>query len=775
MAIILSIFIALVISICFLLDHSRRQALKNSRKQLREDCGTIEEAAPLENGSPVGYDLHQEPSRPKSSSNTNPLLINGSAKRLSTHSLNDFNPNIDNGSEIFPLLPIIAPSLTSINHECTKEQSHICDSSIIDHLPPPPEDLLLDSPRQSAIGYLDDNESETSTVSIPPPVGFTDADVFTKSTSIIKTELQIKSPSHESRLLAGTCAALPSNCNSLRSLPKIDNSKRLNNEFCPEISTVSHDNNLLLNSVSVQTNDLKETSDKKSRADNAGHVSMRSPNFEISDIYATTDDISNITAIDPEELKNSKWYDVRKMPLKDATHEGIANEKYNNFLREKVLEMETIDLRNGAVRALECKNDRVQNAKRGKLVVLNSPDENSTEPESGGVELDISQSKCHLTGKSDRNKKDKLSTEVSPTENIVHSNTGANAVISNGSIRTKWNGSKKLDDVTVKTDEKEEYAACTSSFESDSALQPTYDGISKQVFAVPKHRCGMGHNHKCACIPLRTGSSSFICSCLENAKYKSSRCCMEKCPDEPRSIGLPYSSQRSSNWRGLATELPRRKKYIPSGIKRASSLEHIEQNPDKFANFRKDCTYDSKDPACNDKIEKTSRFTAPRSNTLPNLQSKLKKNRAGNSGSRTLDRVHWASGTSSRQDAKLMPVIVHTTRNRQVPRFEKSTDRLDDKVKSSNQNDSFQINRSEDSDSSDRSGSTEGHSISLPTTPIEMRRKRNGHHRLSPISENTSKKSSTQEHKSWPKRSPRFRIQVVESIHYDKKKRANEV
>ena len=775
LAIILSIFIALVISICFLLDHSRRQARMRSRKQPREECGGAEDSPPMENGSPVGYDLPLEPpSRPKSSVSL--PIANGNAKRLSTRSLDDFNHNTAGGGEFFPLLPVVAHSLNSIHRESSREISHV-HSSLIDHLPPPPEELLLDSPRQDMAGYLDDNESEASTVSIPPPVGFADADVVNKSTPDMKAELQIKSPSPGSNSAASNYRTLPNSHKSFR--PKVENAQRLNNEFCSEISAVSHDHNLLHNSVSVQTNDLRENSDKRSRSDNAGHVSMKSPFLEVSDTYATTDDISKIAAIDLRELSLTEMYDMRRIPPKSTTNEKFANEQRIVSLTDRLSDENTIDLTNEALKALACKHDSDQSAKKGKLVVIKSSKEKSGEKESGYVKLDTSESKSGLIGKYHATEKETLLSEFlpanSPNEGNAFDDSRIKGVQVNGSIGAKWSSNRPLGESLMKTDEKADHMASVSSVDSDSSVLPRYDEVSNQIFAVPKHRCGMGHTHKCFCIPLRTGSSSFICSCLENAKYKSSKCCVENCPEEVKSTGVPYSSQRTSNWRGLATDLPKRKTYNGSSIKRSSSLEHIDHIPSKFADVKKSHKDEDKDIICTDKIEKSSRFSDGRSSTLPHLQSKLKKGNATCSGSKTLDRVHWASAPSARQDPKLIPVIVHTTRNKQVPRFEKSTDRLSDRVKSIIHSDTFRSNRSDDSDSSDRSGSTEGRSISLPTTPVEKRRKKNGHHRLSPISENATKKPSTQEHKPWPKRSPRFRIQVVESVHYDKRKRANEV
>ena len=776
LAIILSIFIALVISICFILDHSRRQSRGESSKQLQDDSDGIEGATPMENGSPVGYDLNEEQRRPKSRSSANPLIANGSAKRLSAHSLNEVNHNTDHGSEIFPLLPV-RTRREDIDNEEINEAKHSCLSSIVDHLPPPPEELLQESPRQDTGGYLDDNESETSTVSIPPPVGFTDADILDRSNTTTSPELQVKSTSLEFCSVPQRYSSLPISCKGLRSLPKIDNSKRLNNSFYPEMSTTLHENNLLHNSVSVQTTDMRENSDRKSRTENAGLVSMQSPSSEISDIYAKIDPTSQIAAADL--LNMADLYHMNRMPATDGLDDQFTSEKSIRAAEKRHSGVRIIDTQNETLKILASKNEPNESVKKGKLMVIKSPIQKSTDADSSRLKLDAEQSMSSLLVNRDAEQNGRLSAEVPSMirSSELHNfeSSAVNASFSNGSIKTKDNSNTSWGDSHAKPNEKGENLACASSIESDSSILPRYDPVSKQIFAVPKHRCGMGHSHKCVCVPLRTGSSSFICSCLENAKNKSSKCCMENCPDQPKSAGLPYSSQRPSNWRRIATDLPRRKNYLNRSIKRPSSLENIDQLLDRAVDVRIPCKKDESILISPERTEIGSRTNDNRSKTLPYLQSKLKKSNASSSGARTLERVRWDSDHSSRKDPKLIPVVVHTQHNKHSPRFEKCKDRLEDKGKSAVTEDIFRSNRSEDSDSSDRSGPSEGRPITIQTTPKEKRRKKNGHHRLSPISENTSKKPSTQEYKSWPKRSPRFSMQVVESIHYDKKKLANEV
>ena len=769
LAIILSIFIALVISICFILDHSRRQSRGESSKQLQDDCDCTEGATPVENGSPVGYNLNEEQRRPKSRSSANPLTANGSAKRFSAYSLNEVNHNNDNGSEIFPLLPVRTRK-EDVDHEEIKEAKHSSRSSIIDHLPPPPEELLQESPRQDTGGYLDDNESETSTVSIPPPVGFTDADILDRGSTIKSPELQVKSTSLEYCSVPQRHSSLPISCKGLRSVPKIDNSKRLNNSFYPEMSTTLHDNNLLHNSVSVQTTDMRENSDRKSRTENAGLVSMQSPCSEISDIYAKIDTTSNVAAVDL--LNMTELYHVSRMPVTNGRDDQLIDEKSIRAAEKRHSGVKIFDVAS--------KNEANENAKKGKLMIIKSPIQKSTEVDSSRLKSDREESISSLLVNHDAEQKGRFLAEIPSmirsSELYNFESATMNASFSNGSIKAKDSSNKSRGDRNSKKNEKEEHMACASSIESDSSMLPRYDPVSKQIFAVPKHRCGMGHSHKCVCVPLRTGSSSFICSCLENAKNKSSKCCMENCPDQPKSAGLPYSSQRSSNWRRIATDLPRRKNYVNRSIKRPSSLENIDQLSDRVVVDVRIPTKKDEDILISpDRTEISSSINDNRSKTLPYLQSKLKKSNANSSGARTLERVRWDSDHSSRKDPKLIPVIVHTPHNKQSPRFEKCKDRLEDKGESALNEDLFRPNRSEDSDSSDRSGPSEGRPIIIQTTPKDKRRKKNGHHRLSPISETTSKKPSTQEYKSWPKRSPRFSMQVVESIHYDKKKLANEV
>lgn len=770
----LSIFIALVISVCFVLDHCRRVKRNNSLKELQEVYGGADDASHLENGSPLGFRVQQGVARPKSRSRANSVVGNGSMKHGSIHSLDEYNHDIENGGESFPLIPLRSQSSNSINRGSSKEPSYAAHSVMIDHLPPPPEELLLDTPKEDMGGYLDDNESETSTVSIPPPIGFADAGMASRTMSNVKPELKITSPSPTSSCVSASCATgFPSN-KSLCSPPKIENSKRLNNELYCETPMTSHDSNLLHNSVSVQTNDLRDGGiDKKTRLDNTGQVSMKSPAFEISDICATVDMVSNIAAIDLEELNSKEMLSYRENSLETGQNMKKAGETLTRYPDKGGGES-----KNEGLRSLS-KND--PSTKRGRLMILKSPSE--TAEEICDYKFDTSENKSDVIYESGKLPLEELRKSY-PNGRYNEEQFIPSPVIPNGSLRSKENGKKYTENCTSiemkVSGEKSLLAGDNSSLvdsgDSDLSVAPRFDAASQQIFAVPKHRCGMGHNHSCVCIPVRTGSSSFICSCLENAKYKSTKCCMEKCPDDSNLAGLPYTSRRASNGRGLATDFLRRKTYNNNSIKKTASLENI----DKIQQRRKDARlrekYDDKDLICNDKARQNGKVHDTKSQTLPILQSKLKKSIPHTAGSKTLDRVHWGPNAGPRSDSKMIPVIVHTSRNKQTSRFEKCTgERSEDKVVSPVQKDPFRSNRSEDSDSSERSSSVEGQSISLPTTPNEKRRKKNGHARLSPISENSSRKTSTQDGKSWPKRSPRFRVQVVESVHYDKRKQSNEL
>ena len=797
LAIILALFIALVLSTCFVLDHCRRVKRRNALKELQEaESLTLNS----ENGPP--QPPHPATLRPKNRSRSNSVVTNGRPKH---NSLEEVNHNGNN--ERLPLIPLTA-SLGDIGAERFTETSFI-RTSTMDMLPPPPAELLADTPQDKG-GFLDDNQSDTSTISIPPPDGFGDSDKEELKVKIqnFTPEVIITSPTPTNSSISSSHAILPYPSKSLQSVPKIDNSQRLNNEFYSASATLPRDGNLLQNHVSVQTNDLRDGGfDKPMKLENPGHVSMRSPNYEVSDIYVTMDKVSNIGILDLEafethesrgilnfagsgvnEVKNANDWALPPPGFSDSFGEGLNNE---------------IDL-GTAMPGNSCGNQNAQNTKRGRLLVIKSPNTaedgerktHSCKNASSSMPENSHQNMTGCRNEEDNSfeskdviteKKDSISKGLGP---------GHDGEIPNGTCiksTPKVTSMQSRPDTDSKSDRPpSESSSCSSYADSEGTLNMQgHSGKTKQIFAVPKHRCGMGHKHPCVCIPLRTGSSSFICSCLEKAKSKSLKCCMEKCPDvQQSSQGAPYSSQRSPREkgserdRGAATEVLKRKNY--NNTKRSSSLEDISKRPPDRPNLSP--TAITKDHR---KVGKTMSDSAAspvangrsdlRSKTLPILQSKLKKKAANGGITDCRELVNM-----KRNEPKLIPVIVHssgsTGRGRLKPRFEKAPGN-GQMSSSGSQSKISRTTRSEDSDSSDRSDSTEGgHSKSLPSSPTGKRRFRNGNVRLSPICENNAKRppilnttGTKTLPRTLPKKSPRFKIQVVESVHYDKRQQLNEV
>lgn len=792
LAIILALFIALVLSTCFVLDHCRRVKRRNALKELQEaESLTLN----IENGPPQP---HPGTMRPKNRSRSNSVVTNGRPKH---NSLEEVNHNGNN--ERLPLIPLTA-SLGDIDPERFTETSFI-RTSTMDMLPPPPAELLADTPQDKG-GFLDDNQSDTSTISIPPPDGFGDYDKEELRVKIqnFTPEVIITSPTPTNSSVSSSHAIFPYPGKSLQSVPKIDNSQRLNNEFYSATATLPRDGNLLQNHVSVQTNDLRDGSfDKPMKLENPGHVSMRSPNYEVSDIYATTDKVSNIGPLDLEAFEmhesrgilnfagadNDEMRTDWALPppgFSDSFGEGLNNETDLGITIPENI----------------CGGQTVQNTKRGRLLVIKSPNaaqdgERKTHScKNASFSLpENSHQNITETRNEEENSFERKDVVMEKKDCIAKGlDSGHDGGLPNGKClknAPKVNGTQSRPDADPNRPPSEG-SSCSSYADSESMLNMQgHTGKTKQIFAVPKHRCGMGHKHPCVCIPLRTGSSSFICSCLEKAKNKSLKCCMENCPDvQQSSQGAPYSSQRlprekgSERERGAATEVLKRKNY--NNTKRSSSLEDISKRPPDRPNLSP--TAITKDHR---KLGKTMSDSAAspmangrsemKSKTLPILQSKLKKKAANGGSTDCRELVNM-----KRNEPKLIPVIVHssgsTGKGRLKPRFEKAPG--NGQVSSSgSQSKISRTARSEDSDSSDRSDSTEGsHSKSLPSSPTGKRRLRNGNVRLSPICENNSKRppilnttGTRTMPRTLPKKSPRFKIQVVESVHYDKRQQFNEV
>eukprot|EP00794_Sanderia_malayensis_P000041 gene41-633_t len=675
LAIILSIFIALVLSICFILDHCRRRRRYEALKETNEE----EETEPA---ASIDLEMRRGIIRPTSKPQGSILVTNGASSHINSRSLEEINHNSSNNNERLSLVPLAA-SLGSICRNGLEETSFIMRSSTSERLPPPPDELLADSPRQENFSLMD-NESCSSTISIPPPIGFGDSEPEEKDSypGDNKPGLIITSPtptnSSVSSSLKEVVMITPSS--------SVHVSKRLNNETYQEIGKYKADGNLLLNSVSVQTNDLTQGNDRTSKLDNPGHVSMRSPQFEVPDKYAVGDSESEIAILDTELDKQH----VRQNP--ECSDSAQSSE------------------RGGTMKA-----------KKGKLLVIKSEssDTRSHKPmllENGPKTAQATASNCSESSK-------------------TKSNSGK---VSYGLSESSSTGSPEEDKVT-----------------------------KKQIFTVPPHRCGMGHKHPCFCKPQRTGSNIFICSCLEQAKYKNTTCCVDKCPEQNAASREPYSSQRPPRERHSDTlkRKGRKDKKLSSSLTDLSGTSRSEKMNDSQNCIGK-----------NSSTANRQRHTQ-KSSTLSRIPTKTDQVSQRKTLTMSLDRTVLQQQRSSRNgilsNKPITVAAVHPSsksKDRHENRFgEKSISKV---VKKNMQHVSHSEESSDSSEKSDSSNDTV-QSKSLPTSPTGTSRVKNGKVRLSPISEDSQKSKSGYPLKC--KRAPKFKIQVVQSLERHKRQPVNEV
>lgn len=64
------------------------------------------------------------------------------------------------------------------------------------------------------------------------------------------------------------------------------------------------------------------------------------------------------------------------------------------------------------------------------------------------------------------------------------------------------------------------------SFSGDEKLIINRD--SPSILTVPKHPCGSKHNHPCICIPSRTNTGGYMCSCTVKLKQGIKSCCLNE-------------------------------------------------------------------------------------------------------------------------------------------------------------------------------------------------------------------------------------------------------
>ncbi len=714
LAVILSIFISLVLSICFILDHCRRrkryQALKEANHAESPAPGATTASA-VENGV-VDIDLEMRRGliRPKGKPRGGSILVtNGRSSRQNSISLEEINHNSVE-SERLPLVPLTA-SLSSIKPNGLEESSFMLRSSISDGLPPPPEELLADSPLPIKSRFLYE-ESDASTISIPPPVGFGDSEGEEDEITKYSPNVIITSPTPTNSSVSSTHTHLRGDVSIIPG-QNIQNTKRLNNETYHGISDVTPDANLLLNNASVQTNDLSQGYDRRDKFDNPGYVSMNSPESEETDNYAAADEVSDTGSLEVEFLMKEK------QPRRTNNIRG--------FKEDKELRHEETNHDNQGSQYDSMGRENKIKAKKGKLMVIKS---RNSEP--------LCKEDMANSGTRERTRIE----EIKPQETIPLSSP-----IENARPDATANVLTKL--------------PITESSASNA---------NKQILTIPKHRCGLGHSHSCVCTPHRTGVSSFICSCLEKSKQKNSVCCIENCPEQTSTSGIPYSAQRPPRY----TDTLKRKGH--KDRRRTSSLTDISN---ALLADKKTVPSHSERKA----ITKNGKTSALKSATLSRIPKTTDKVLPSTDVTMSLDRgkIRQTRVPNGDISNKLIAVTVHSSKSSKGshnPRFEPriAEDKgLDSKHSSRTHH---HTSRSEESsDSSERSDNSVEivRTKSLPASPTGKSHQKNGKVRLSPISEDHQRNKATPTNTSWPKRSPKFKIQVVQSLHTEKRKPINDV
>ena len=736
LAIILSVFIAMVLVICFVLDHCRRQRRYAALKESNEADYVAATDPPLENGhSPMAdMDMRRGQTRPKSKLRSGILVTNGSVGQQISRSLDEINHNMSHSSERLSLIPLTA-SLGSVNQ--IEETSFLLQASMSDGLPPPPDELLHDSPHQTRVLFHD---SDSSTISIPPPPqGFGDSD-NENAESNLNPEVIITSPTNGSVFSAQT---FPRSGPLLKITPKLNNNKRLNNEMHHGSSTLPRDGNLLQNHVSIQTNDLSQGYDKLSRIENPGQVSMRSPQFELPDLFCCPDQVSEVGYLDSIDEMIIRKLKANQQLQQQANNQSILMDLKDDVKSASIRCSSPPDSkRGGTPEGLDLRGK----AKKGQLMVLKS----------GNAE-------CARRNKANHNANCDSSTGIRDSNPVPRYEESERDRSFEPSGSQSERSSGLTEESHYKSGVETLQAATTNNDEASSSRKA-------QTFAVPKHKCGLGHSHSCVCTPLRTGSNSYICCCLEKAKNKETVCCVEDCPDQAvnqfaetgrsyspvAATGKPYSSARPL--RGAQTETLKRKNN--RDVKLSSSLTDLSQ-----AHAAKD-TSKRKFKTSTLPRENGSAFTAsPASATLPRIHASVDQKPRDGDFSMSLDRRWHPANGKTTKSADQPTATVKSTKK---ARFERTNSLDRETPKSARSKIPSIIRSAESSDSSDKSdGSIDAlQSKSLPTSPTRKARLKNGKVRLSPISEDSIR---SQRNKAPGRGSlPRFKIQVVQSLHTNK-------
>lgn len=187
---------------------------------------------------------------------------------------------------------------------------------------------------------------------------------------------------------------------------------------------------------------------------------------------------------------------------------------------------------------------------------------------------------------------------------------------------------------------------------------------SSKIFTVPKHKCGSSHDHTCICVPVRTPQGNYTCACLEKAKNGFKECCMTACDSTKQIQKEPYSAQRACS---------------PTVIPSSCSPNIHEQR--KFMNDGNTCSTNSSDSSKpieesgynshgtgTDSLCSSSRSTDQEDSQMfqPSIHPDAKP-ALRNGRSKNMRNKH------SKKDPKLIPVTVHSrtsNRNGRRSRYE---------------------------------------------------------------------------------------------------------
>ena len=861
-----------MLSICFILDHCRRVKRRKLLLKLEEEAEQRDNQETGNGPQMLGdYEMREVFFRSMNKPRHNAVSMNGTIPRYDTDrdSLEGDEPN-HSSILVNDRQPLLTASMVSIgerNGIYSERNGMIADRNELRKsstsmgsagLPPPPKELLEDSPLSLTPREptpLDDEDSDSSTISLRPPPGFSDSDDDHQDTDHGRPAVVITSPTPTNSSLGsstqtGSLQGTLPRSSPVNVLPnrRVPIAKKLNNEVVVEhvmIKRPDGSHNLLQNSVSVQTNDLKQPDLYFGKINNPGHVTMNpgsmslkqsyysnrdhlirvSPFLDSPDTYLKADLPSELGETDSYNIENETCKTPRQIPAVDfvdsvapvdqcEVKSALLCERQGKWDSDRARYVSSSDDTEAASSAdnetpvstassAASSTLQTRPQKKGRLWIIRS----HKSLDSGLWGTDDNRHESDRFGTPDA-RVDNPNVPVTKEEELpLLLDTSADSMDTSNKYMPTLNQASSHRVMKLSNSDSE-----NSVSSSNTPRTNNKQAGNKHIFAVPKHRCGSGHEHSCVCVPLRTGSNSFTCQCLEKAKYGSLSCCVEDCAELKEHTGTPYSPQpraKSNTLGGQGT------KKRCSSLLRSPSLR--DENDDKGTETKNELNekrlteesgYQSmgsfsangEDPA--PRGQKVSNVVDG-SATTPRLPSKSNIKSQSSVNVMSLDRIPNRSKrfkNTGAPEPKLIPVIVHSSksRNGKKPRFEgqypvdirpsestsEDTDHKDN-IKVVVRSKSPRIRRGR---SLERSDSLDKSDIKQPDKLPKKRPQehntivrdplKNGNIRLSPICEDLAKDgsptSSSRASPRVPGKLPRF-VQIVQTLDVNQNKKVNKV